>query len=308
MQCARIHEFKDKCAFVHKNCQDERVGFFDYLDLYYCRLDNAHGIAFAILATWLGMLFTTIGIAASDFFCVNLSTIASLLGMSESMAGVTFLAFGNGSPDVFSTFAAMKVGSGSLAVGELIGAASFITAVVAGSMAIVRPFKVGRKSFVRDVCFFMVSVVFGMVFLVDGKIEMWECIVMVLLYVFYVIFVVVWHWVSMSKKRRRQKERQAREHHLDTGDQDLLLDPEEEDDEDGRMGEEAGLLDGDIGALERANDDESPEEDMEEREQEAYAEISSNMRVSRPSTVRTMTPATPHAIRPSLVGALEVCY
>ena len=37
----------------------------------------------------------------------------------------TFLAFGNGSPDVFSTFAAMGSNSGSMAVGELIGAAGF---------------------------------------------------------------------------------------------------------------------------------------------------------------------------------------
>jgi hypothetical protein len=45
-------------------------------------------------------LFSFIGISASDFFCPNLATIASYLGLNESTAGVTFLAFGNGSPDV----------------------------------------------------------------------------------------------------------------------------------------------------------------------------------------------------------------
>jgi sodium/potassium/calcium exchanger 6 len=49
----------------------------------------------------------------------------TVLGLSESTAGVTFLAFGNGSPDVFSTFAALRGGTFGLAVGELIGAASF---------------------------------------------------------------------------------------------------------------------------------------------------------------------------------------
>ncbi|CAG8488588.1 9139_t:CDS:10 [Paraglomus occultum] len=75
-------------------------------------------------------------VAASDFFCPNLNTIASSLNLSESMAGVTFLAFGNGSPDVFSTFSAMSNNSGSLAVGELIGAAAFISSVVAGVIVI----------------------------------------------------------------------------------------------------------------------------------------------------------------------------
>lgn len=39
-------------------------------------------------------LFATIGITASDFFCPNLATVADRLGMAESTAGVTFLAFG----------------------------------------------------------------------------------------------------------------------------------------------------------------------------------------------------------------------
>lgn len=73
----------------------------------------------------LVFLFSFIGISASDFFCPNLSTIAAYLGLNESTAGVTFLAFGNGSPDVFSTFSALKGGTFGLAIGELIGAASF---------------------------------------------------------------------------------------------------------------------------------------------------------------------------------------
>ena len=81
-------------------------------------------IAFGYLLL-LSFLFSFIGIVASDFFCPNLSTIATNLGLSETTAGVTFLAFGNGSPDVFSTFSAMNQGTFSLAIGELIGAATF---------------------------------------------------------------------------------------------------------------------------------------------------------------------------------------
>lgn len=307
LECRRVHEFKDKCTFVRENCRDEEVGFFDYLEFYYCTLGNVPAVPFAIMGAWLVMLFTTIGIAASDFFCINLSTIANILGMSESMAGVTFLAFGNGSPDVFSTFAAMKINSGSLAVGELIGAASFIAAVVAGSMAIVHPFKVGKKSFVRDVSFFIVAVLFGIFFLADGKIQMWECAVMVVFYLFYVCFVVAWHWVSQSRKRKRRLERNVREHYTAPEEEENLL--VDDDDEDGGIGRETdGLLASshDISALERgAMDDEDDEDDAEEQEQAAYASFSNNMRIQRPRMERSMTPATPHNIRPSLVGALE---
>ena len=294
------------------NCEDEEAGLLSYLQLYYCNLAKAKPLALTILVVWLGLLFSTIGIAASDFFCVNLSTIASILGMSESMAGVTFLAFGNGSPDVFSTFAAMKTHSGSLAVGELIGAAGFITAVVAGSMALVRPFKVARKSFVRDVGFFIVAAAFSMVFLADGRLHTWECAVMVGFYVFYVFVVVAWHWYLKKRSRRRDLEAVARSHyHLPASDE-IEAEPyhDEEDTGVGRasrgpsrthsINDFAGLERGQSPLL-RAMEDET---DLDDEMRDHYlAEIRSNMRISRPKRGERRTTATP--IRPSLVGALE---
>ena len=310
IQCRLIHSAKDQCAFVRENCPDEEAGIFSYLQLYYCRLPKAKPFAFALLVVWLGLLFSTIGIAASDFFCINLGTIASILGMSESMAGVTFLAFGNGSPDVFSTFAAIKTHSGSLAVGELIGAAGFITAVVAGSMALVRPFKVARKSFVRDVSFFLVAASFSMVFLADGHLHLWECAVMVGFYVFYVVTVVVWHWYLGQRRRRQEQEYAARGHFLIPESNETEIEPYHDDDENRRAGgsrrPSRGVSAEDFAALERGN---SPlllamsEDDDEETRGHWMAEISSNMRVSRPPRGERRNTANP--IRPSLVGALE---
>ncbi|KAL8713528.1 MAG: hypothetical protein Q9220_002390 [cf. Caloplaca sp. 1 TL-2023] len=310
LECRLVHTSLDQCAFVRANCPDEEAGLFSYLQLYYCRLPQAKPFAFAILIVWLGLLFSTIGIAASDFFCINLSTIATILGMSESMAGVTFLAFGNGSPDVFSTFAAMKTHSGSLAVGELIGAAGFITAVVAGSMALVRPFKVARKSFIRDVGFFMVAASFSMVFLADGHLHLWECAVMVGFYVFYVVFVVVWHWYLGQRRRRKEQEFAARGHFLIPESGETEAEAYHDDDEDRQAGgsrrPSRGVSAEDFAALERGN---SPllqamnEQADEETRDYWMAEISSNMRVNRPS--RSMRRNTANPIRPSLVGALE---
>ncbi|KAL8809065.1 MAG: hypothetical protein Q9200_003752 [Gallowayella weberi] len=266
--------------------------------------------AFVILVIWLGLLFSTIGIAASEFFCPNLGTIATILGMSESMAGVTFLALGNGSPDVFSTFAAMKTHSGSLAVGELIGAASFITAVVAGSMALVRPFKVARKSFIRDVCFFMVAASFSMVFLADGHLHLWECAVMVGFYIFYVVTVVVWHWYLGQRRRRQEQEHAARGHFNIPEAGETEIEPYHDDDEDRQAGgsrrPSRGVSAEDFAALERGNSPmlQAINEDVDEEMRSHWmAEISSNMRISRPP--RGERRNTPNPIRPSLVGALE---
>ncbi|KAF3916760.1 hypothetical protein ABW20_dc0107722 [Dactylellina cionopaga] len=309
LECRKIHKpkYTDKCAFVRENCEDEEVGFFDYLALYYCNFGGPKSalktIPMTIMISWMVVLFTTIGIAASDFFCVNLSTISSILGMSQSLAGVTFLALGNGSPDVFSTFAAMKINSGSLAIGELVGAASFITAVVAGSMAIVRPFTVAKKSFVRDVLFFMVSVAFGIYFLYDGRILTWECVAMVGLYASYVVFVVGWHWYTKRQKRKKIIDIRTRGHYTDIAEEEEL-----EDEEDASVGVQRApqlTLNTDFSALERGDDDsnEDGESEDDRQERQDFAELNSNMRLGRPSIARHVTPVTP--IRPSLIGALE---
>ena len=234
--------------------------------------------------------------------------------MSESMAGVTFLAFGNGSPDVFSTFAAMSTNSGSLAVGELFGAAGFITAVVAGSMALIRPFHVARRSFVRDVGFFVVAAAFSMVFLWDGKLNIWECMTMVLFYIFYVAFVVAWHWLLSRRRRKREKEAAARGHYgatpgeeLETEEERYRDDPDETDPRPTISRGVSGVSGEDWSALERGGDGQYADQEDEDEEEEArdrwMSELNSNMRLTRPparSRKNTLTP-----VRPSLVGALE---
>ncbi|KAG9046796.1 hypothetical protein FS837_003614 [Tulasnella sp. UAMH 9824] len=149
---------------------------------------------------------TFIGITASDFFCPNLSTIAKVFGLSDNIAGVTFLAFGNGSPDLFSTYSAMRTNSGSLAVGELLGAASFVISVVVGSMCIIKPFHVRRGAFLRDIGFFTTAVGLLLCILIDGKIHAWEAASLIGLYLTYVTAVVLGTW--WSNRREKQQERE----------------------------------------------------------------------------------------------------
>ncbi|CAG8488557.1 4939_t:CDS:2, partial [Dentiscutata heterogama] len=122
------------------------------------------------------------------------------------MAGVTFLAFGNGSPDLFSTFSAMTHDSGPLAIGELIGAANFITSVVVGSMAVITPFRVTKAPFLRDVIFFSAAIAFTLFIIGDGYIYLWESIILVLFYVIYVTVVLVGNWIVKKKKKKRWLE------------------------------------------------------------------------------------------------------
>ena len=318
LECEDVHHAQDQCAFVKENCHDEDAGLIPYLRFYYCGMSQVKSIGFAMLVVWLGLLFSTIGIAASDFFSVNLSTIATILGLSESLAGVTFLAFGNGSPDVFSTFAAMSSNSASMAVGELIGAACFITGVVAGSMALVREFRVDKKTYARDICFFIVAVCFSMVFLADGSLRFFECCIMIGYYIVYVITVVAQHWYLSRRRHRQRREGAARSHvygSVGAYTDELAGEPyrDDPDDVDAQRSRPHSSGTADISNLEHgprievegqpaAHDGPADEADEEDHERLVAAEVARSMRVLRtgPKRRNTINP-----IRPSLVGALE---
>ncbi|KAF4571498.1 hypothetical protein EYR40_007970 [Pleurotus pulmonarius] len=203
-----VHE---QCKHARKSCPTSDTFLsLDYLSFYFCLSPALRPLGFVGLILWLAFLFSALGISASDFFIPNLSTIAQLLGLDENVAGVTFLAFGNGSPDVFSTFAAMRTNSGSLAIGELIGAASFIVSVVVGSMCIIKPFQVNRGPFLRDVGFFAAAVALLLVILLDNELLFVEAAGLVVLYVFYALVVVSSSWWERRQEGKRVLEARIR--------------------------------------------------------------------------------------------------
>ncbi|ORX47006.1 hypothetical protein DM01DRAFT_1327357 [Hesseltinella vesiculosa] len=219
-----------QCSYALAYCMDATPGLFHYIPFYYCTTSLLRSFTFIILCGWLLFLFGFVGIAASDFFCPNLQTIATMLHLSESLTGVTFLALGNGSPDLFSTFSAMQANLGSLALGELIGAASFIVSVVAGTMCAIKPFRAKKHSFWRDVSFFVLSVVTVLIIVHDGRIHLYEAILLVALYVIYVVFVVGGNYVMKRRSNYLQLIQRARAEYEDTeADMDQLLQGNQDD-------------------------------------------------------------------------------
>ena len=207
-QCAPLSvPIGEQCDYVKEYCiPSDTFLSIPYLQNYFCSAAAVRPFVFGGLLLWLLFLFSTLGISASDFFCPNLATLAARLGLDENVAGVTFLALGNGSPDVFSTFSAMRAGAGALAIGELLGAASFIVSVVAGAMCIIRPFSVDARPFLRDVCFFTAAVALLLFILWDGEIRAWEAGILIALYIVYVIVVVVGSWWDKRQFRKKQLE------------------------------------------------------------------------------------------------------
>ncbi|KAJ1820080.1 hypothetical protein LPJ60_003412, partial [Coemansia sp. RSA 2675] len=190
-QCHRaIQRHSHDCQYIRKHCAGYGDGVVSYVELYYCTYRTRHGTVLALMAAWLALLFVWLGVSASEYFSPNISTLSQLLRLPESLAGVTLLALGNGAPDLFSTFSAVRAGSGALALGQLIGSASFIVSVVVGATTLVVPvYKVSQLSYLRELCFFVATIGMVAVIVLSERLSRGLAICMMALYVAYVITV-----------------------------------------------------------------------------------------------------------------------
>lgn len=202
----RKHNSSEWCHFIRSN-PDCRLdgGFLDYLDGVFCVFPpRLLPLAVTLYALWLLYLFIILGVTAEKFFCPNLSAISTNLKLSHNVAGVTFLAFGNGAPDVFSAVVAFSdPRTAGLAIGAIFGAGVFVTTVVAGGIALVKPFTAASRPFLRDVIFYMVAVFITFVVLYLSRIRLGEALGYLGLYVFYVLTVVLCTWIHRRQRGDR---------------------------------------------------------------------------------------------------------
>uniref|UniRef100_A0A8C3X8B6 Mitochondrial sodium/calcium exchanger protein n=1 Tax=Catagonus wagneri TaxID=51154 RepID=A0A8C3X8B6_9CETA len=195
----------DRCDFVRTNpdCRSDG-GYLNYLEGIFCHFPpGLLPLAVTLYALWLLYLFLILGVTAAKFFCPNLSAISTTLKLSHNVAGVTFLAFGNGAPDIFSALVAFSdPRTASLAFGALFGAGVLVTTVVAGGIAILRPFTAASRPFLRDIIFYMVAVFLTFTALYLGRVTLAWALGYLGLYVFYVLTVVLCTWIYQWQRRR----------------------------------------------------------------------------------------------------------
>lgn len=192
-QCTHIHSLprNQQCKYLKEHCSlpEEPAPF--YLKLYYC--SGARRAVLLLIFASLAICFVSLAHAASEFLCPNLYAISKLLMLSDNLSGLTLLAFGNGSADIFSTYHAIESGSMGLAASELISAALFILTVVVGSISVAKPFKVPRFFFFRDTFFYLLISALVLLILVFGEINYYLATALMVSYVLYVAFAVYTH-------------------------------------------------------------------------------------------------------------------
>lgn len=182
--------------------------------MYYCGFEKLfHKNGKIVAFVFVGGLLMFIGMyllsSTADVYlspCLEYLTVR--FAISESLAGVTLLAFGNGAPDVFGSIAAAgdsnsdTVPDANKAVCILVGGTFFICTIVISLTTFagtpnpngdepIRQIKVTPRYFIRDIVFFLFTslyLIFAM--LVVQGIDIYISIGFIVIYTIYVILVV----------------------------------------------------------------------------------------------------------------------
>lgn len=98
-----------------------------------------------------------------------------------------------------------------MGLNSILGGAMFVTSVVAGSVALIvsgadgsRTLHLDRNCFLRDVGFFMVTLVSLLLIIVVGKIHLWGAAMYISIYLVYGFMVAAGECIKTQDRKKRQ--------------------------------------------------------------------------------------------------------
>jgi sodium/potassium/calcium exchanger 6 len=208
--CHRIAYYRlSKCEFAKKYCPYPLSGgLINYLKVRYCFFERAPPVFFVLAAGWVLILFYLLSDTAEKYLCPSLTEISRYLRLSPNVAGVTFMALGNGASDIASIIAGVFSGSTGFAIGEPIGAGLFVTTCVMAAVILFSDTKVDGLPFLRDIIVYFMSVVFVFIVYMTKEFQLWQALVCLGVYCFYVLVVIIMRILQVWRRMRELKKEQ----------------------------------------------------------------------------------------------------
>lgn len=154
----------------------------------------------AIIAIFASLYL--LAVLTEDFFIPAIDRVAQKLRMSSDAAGATLLAAGSSAPEFFTAIIAVfgLTGGGDTAdvgTGAIVGSAVFNVLVIVGAAALYKAVKLQWQPVIRDMIFYIFTIVMLLVAFSDGKIVLFEAVSFVLVYGIYVWTVMKWRkWLK----------------------------------------------------------------------------------------------------------------
>jgi cation:H+ antiporter len=141
------------------------------------------------MTDWLSVVTFAVGVGAlwvgAELFVANAARIARRAGLSELVIGLTVVALGTSAPEAAVSVDAALVGTGDIAVGNVIGSNLFNIGIVLGSIAAAIGVRSSRRMVRRDGAVMVGSTLLVLVFLRDLRLTRLEGGVLLLSFAAY---------------------------------------------------------------------------------------------------------------------------
>ncbi|XP_042548880.1 sodium/potassium/calcium exchanger 2 [Dipodomys spectabilis] len=146
----------------------------------------------AIILHVIGMIymFIALAIVCDEFFVPSLTVITEKLGISDDVAGATFMAAGGSAPELFTSLIGVFIAHSNVGIGTIVGSAVFNILFVIGMCALFSReiLNLTWWPLFRDVSFYIVDLIMLIIFFLDNVIMWWESLLLLSAYIGYVIF------------------------------------------------------------------------------------------------------------------------
>ena len=166
----------------------------------------------AVILHVLGLIymFVALAIVCDEFFVPSLDVIIEKLGISEDVAGATFMAAGGSAPELFTSVIGVFVAFSDVGIGTIVGSAVFNILFVIGMCALFSKTVLYLTwwPLFRDCTFYSISLMTLIIFFLDNQIEWWEALGLLAVYAVYVLFMKYNATAESTIKKMFSKNRQ----------------------------------------------------------------------------------------------------
>lgn len=148
----------------------------------------------ALHAILLLITFYLLAKIVDNYFIHSLEIISAKLKLSSDVAGATFMALGSSAPELFISFLALFRVSEEMSIGSgtIVGSAIFNILVIIGASALYRRATLTWQPVIRDLLFYIISIILLLLIFRDGQITAADSIYLVLIYVVYLFSFKFW--------------------------------------------------------------------------------------------------------------------
>lgn len=143
-------------------------------------------MAFVLLIIGLVLLYF-----GAEFLVKGSANLATRMGVSSLVVGLTIVAFGTSAPELVVSIKAGMAGKGDIAMGNVVGSNIFNIAFILGLTALVRPVKVHLNVLRYDTPIMVVCSVLLWVLLMDSRISRIEGVVLTIGIIAYTVITMI---------------------------------------------------------------------------------------------------------------------